>query len=99
MKTLLGLLVFALTLFACTNQEYHWAFAQDMDGSIKKNEYCRESLAQTIYDSRTSSQGTRESITNVFIFRGNIESYRVYAFKTQAECETALTGLVSRQQK
>ncbi|MFV8250009.1 hypothetical protein [Bdellovibrio bacteriovorus] len=86
-----------LTLSACTSQEYKWAFAQNIDNSFYSNEYCRESLANTIYASETKDKTKREAKTNVFVFHGNIESYRIYAFKTQNECETALTNMKARQ--
>jgi hypothetical protein len=35
--------------------------------------------------------------SNIFVFRGTLERYRVHAFNTQNECETALTGLVTRR--
>lgn len=85
------------TLSACTSQEYKWAFAQNMDNSFHSNEYCRESLANTIYAKETKAKTTREANTHVYVFHGTIESYRIYAFKSQSECETALTNIKERQ--
>jgi hypothetical protein len=69
----------------------------DLDNSFKANEYCRESLAKSIYAPVNREKIVREGPTNTFLFKGTIESYRVYAFKSQAECETALTAMMTRQ--
>jgi len=76
---------------------YKWAFAQNMDGSFRDNELCRESLAQSLYDSTNAEKTFREANTNIFVFRGQIETYRIYGFKNQSECETALTNMKQRQ--
>ena len=85
------------TLAACGEREYDWAFAQNMDGSFHENEFCRETLAETIYASRTRDRIEPTSLPNVFVYRGSIETYRIYAFHDQAGCEAALTGMKSRR--
>lgn len=84
-------------LSGCTSHEYKWAFAQNMDNSFLANEYCRESLAQTIYDDNAKDKLTRQASSHVYVYKGNFETYRVYGFKQQSECETALTNMKSRQ--
>ena len=86
--------VFCCLASSCHRQEYTWAFAQDLDGTIKENEFCRESLADAIYNPRANV--TRQGASNVFLVTGSVESYRIYGWGSQAECETALTGLISR---
>jgi len=54
-------LSFVLIMIGCdTNQEYSWAFAQNMDTTFKANEYCRTSLADTIYNDVTKDKLFRE---------------------------------------
>ncbi len=72
--------IVASTLVSCGEREYEWAFAQNMDGSFHENELCRETLAETIYASRTRDQIEATSLPNVFIYRGSVETYRIYAF-------------------
>lgn len=80
-----------------SSDEYKWAFSQNMDGTFSKNEYCRESLAASIYLPLNKDKTTRVAGTHIYIFKGKIETYRIYGFKTQSECETALTNLVMRK--
>jgi hypothetical protein len=104
MRILMVALLFVVTRCAADapttqpdGERYKWAFAQDMNGSFKQNEYCREFLADSLYADANKDRTFREAATNVFVFRGSYESYRVYAFKTQQECETALTNMVQRR--
>lgn len=98
------LLTVAGLLSACGHErpsgagEYRWAFAQNLDGSFHPNEFCRESLAQSLDTPDNKARTVREGASNVFLFTGVTESYRIYAFATQAECETALTHMVQRAQ-
>jgi hypothetical protein len=95
-----GLLVgTCILLGACDRPEFEWAFAQNLDNSFGPNEFCRQSLAQSIYTPANREKTARQASTNVFLFHGSIESYRIYAFKTQSECETALTNMKLRQQR
>jgi F0F1-type ATP synthase membrane subunit c/vacuolar-type H+-ATPase subunit K len=77
-------------------EQYRWAFAQDIDGTFNPNEFCRESLAQSVYTPANQAYTIREGRSNVFLFTGLVETYRIYAFSTQTECETALTSMVQR---
>lgn len=79
--------------------QYTWAFAQNLDGSFNRNEVCRESLAASTYAPVNAAKTMREGGSNVFLFRGTIESYRIYGFHSQAECETALTAMFARQRQ
>lgn len=81
----------------CSKPEYSWAFAQNVDGSFHPNETCRESLAQSLYADANSGKTMRAGGTNIFLFSGVVDRYRIYAFKTQGECETALTNMTLRQ--
>lgn len=91
-------LLFVLLMTGCeSKQEYSWAFAQNMDDTFKGNEYCRTSLADTLYNNATKDKLFREASTNVFVFQGNIETYKIYAFDSQSSCETTLTNMVARQ--
>jgi hypothetical protein len=93
------ILVLALLAGAsgCGESRYSWAFAQNLDNSFHPSETCRESLAASIYASGGPGTTTREEGTNIFLYRGVTESYRIYAYRSQAECETALNGMVARQ--
>ena len=82
---------------ACNRQEFGWAFAQELDGSFNPNEVCRESLAQSLYAPANRAKTVREGASNIYLFNGAVQSYRVYAYKSQAECETALTNMKVRQ--
>jgi len=86
-----------VTISACGESRYEWAFAQDLDGAILENEVCRRSLAESIYDDANREKTRREGGSNIFVFSGVIQSYRIHAFDTQTECETALTALVTRR--
>lgn len=77
-------------------QEFQWAFAQDLDGSFNRNEFCRRSLAQSLYSPENKERTMRQGSSNVFLFSGVAESYRIYAFESQKECETALTHMMER---
>lgn len=86
----------AVMASGCGSQEFTWAFAQDIDNSFRANEFCRESLAASIYDTATRDRVARQGATNVFVYSGVSESYRIYAFRSQTECETALTSMRTR---
>ncbi|MDO8501102.1 MAG: hypothetical protein Q7S20_04595 [Gemmatimonadaceae bacterium] len=91
----------ALTLIfqsGCRGNEFTWAFAQNADGTFLGNEFCRESLAESIYAPENQGKVERQGSSNVFVFRGSIESYTVYAFRTRSECEIVLTGIKARPQ-
>ena len=75
---------------------FTWAFAQNLDNSLLEAELCRQSLAESIYDRDLAQNFTRQGLSNIFLYQGATESYRVHAFRSQAECETALTGLKQR---
>ncbi len=97
--TLTALLILAGCFgeYRATEEQYKWAFAQNSDGTFHQNELCRESLAQSLYVKENEPKTVREASTNIFVVQGSVESYRVYAFRTQSECETALTNMVQRQ--
>jgi hypothetical protein len=82
---------------ACPEARYERAFAQNVDGTVFENEICRQSLAKSLFDNANREKTAREGSSNIFVFRGTLERYRVHAFNTQNECETALTGLVTRR--
>lgn len=91
------LFLMALAIFGCTkSQEYKWAFAQNMDNTFLANEYCRESLDQSLYADVNQSKIVREANSHAHIFNGATERYRVYGFKEQSECEVALTNMKLR---
>ncbi|MCX5762574.1 MAG: hypothetical protein NTW72_13910 [Gemmatimonadetes bacterium] len=96
MKPLLIATVLLAT--ACGEKKYSWAFAQNIDGTFNENELCRESLAESIYASANKSNTERQATTNIFVFRGQVDTYRIYGFHKQAECEVALTNMKQRQQ-
>ncbi len=78
--------------------EFKWAFAQNADGTFQPNEFCRESLAESIYAPGNQGKLEREGESNVFVFRGgSIETYKVYAFRTRSDCEVVLSGIKARQ--
>lgn len=86
--------------FGCTKkQEYTYAYAQEMDNSILKNEHCRESLADSIYLEENAIKTHRVASSNVFLFKGIKQNYRIYGFKNLKDCEIALTGMVIRNRK
>ena len=87
-----------LLLCACGGERFTWAFAQDMDGSFRPNESCRESLAESIYVPENEAKLLREASTNVFVFTGAFQTYKIYGFQSQQECETTLSNMVLRRQ-
>jgi hypothetical protein len=76
---------------------FTWAFAQNLDNSLHSAELCRQSLAESLYAPDLAQNFNREGQSNIFLYRGVTESYRVHAFRSQTECETALTGLKQRR--
>ena len=56
-------------------------------------------LAESIYTPPNRERIMRLGNSNVYLFTGLVESYRIYAYHTQSECETALTGLTLRQRR
>ena len=88
-----------LLLCACGERRFSWAFAQGIDNSINPNETCRQSLAESLYHSDNSERTARQGGSNIFVYTGVTENYRVYAYHSQSECETALNGMVQRQRK
>lgn len=89
--------VVAALVSSCSEPKYRWAFAQNLDNSFHPNELCRESLAQSIYAPANKGKTVQQGPTNTFLFSGSFESYRIYAFESQDECERALTGMKLRQ--
>lgn len=75
---------------------YSWAFAQNLDNSLHTAEVCRESLAQSLYYAANVDRLIRQGESNVFLFTGAVESFRIHGFYSQTECETALTGIAAR---
>ena len=75
---------------------FTWAFAQNLDNSLHPAELCRQSLAESLYAPDLKQNFTQEGQSNIFLYAGVTESYRVHAFRSQTECETALTGLRQR---
>jgi hypothetical protein len=78
-------------------QRFTWAFAQNFDNSLHEAELCRQSLADSVYAQDLETNFTRQGQSNIFLYSGVTETYRVHAFHTQQECETALTGLKARE--
>ena len=100
MKMLFILSVLVLLIFGCTKaNEFTWAFTQNMDNSVLDNEFCREPLARTLYKKTTAGEAKREGKSHVFIFHGDggPETYRIYGFESQSECESALTKIKIKQ--
>jgi len=93
------LVVLAAVVFAtaCEERKFTWAFAQNLDGSFHPSETCRESLAQSIYEPANRERTERQGTSNIFLYTGLVDSYRIYAYHSQVECETALTGMVARR--
>lgn len=76
---------------------FRWAFAQDIDNTFNRAETCRESLAKVLYDPRARDRLRRvERTSNLFLFSGEVEGYRIHAFRTQGECEMVLTAMMAR---
>lgn len=88
-------LAFAIPAFlacveGCTEKpKYPWAFAQDLDGTVRENESCRTSLANSVIHKNMRNEMVGDDAA-VFVFHGNIESYKVYAFTKLSDCEVAL---------
>lgn len=78
---------------ACGPRPYAWAFAQNVDDTFHPGETCRESLAESIYTPPNRDRIMRQGHSNVYLFTGPGQSYRIYAYHSQSECETALAGL------
>jgi hypothetical protein len=89
--------VAGVAMVGCGEDRFTWAFAQNIDNSFHPNEFCRESLAASIY--ANGDRTVRQGSSNVYLFSGQVESYRIYAFRSQSECEVALSGMVARQRK
>lgn len=84
-----------LFLTSCTTKNtYSWAFAQNMDGSFLKNEFCRESLAKSVYDSSNKDKIKSGNVANIFIFKGVMEEYRIYGFNSKADCDLILNQMM-----
>jgi hypothetical protein len=81
----------------CGEKSFTWAFAQNLDNSFHPNELCRQSLAESIYRRENRESVVRQGTANVFLVTGSFESYRVYGFHSQGECEMALTAMKTRQ--
>lgn len=88
-----------LASVACGERPYAWAFAQNLDDTFHPSETCRESLAESIYTPPNRERIMRQGNSNVYLFTGLVESYRIYAYHSQSECETALAGLTLRQRR
>lgn len=82
---------------ASEDVRYSWAFAQNMDNSLRPSELCRQSLAESLYYPANEPRVVRQGASNVFVFSGGLETYRIHGFHSQAACEAALTGLANRQ--
>ena len=93
--TVWSAIVLALAAPGCGDR-YSWAFAQNLDGSLPSGEICRQSLADALYSEPSRERFRREGNSNVYVFSGGGERYRVYAYVTQRECETARTGMIQR---
>jgi len=76
---------------------YAWAFAQNIDNSLRPGELCRQSLAESLYYPGNESRILRQGESNIYVFSGALETYRIHGFHSQADCEAALTGLTNRQ--
>ena len=72
---------------------------KNLDGTVVAGETCRESLASSLYVVANREKTIRQGNSNIFLFRGEFESYRVHASHNQQQCEIALTGLFQRQRK
>ena len=79
-------------------ERYTWAFAQNIDDSTNSNESCRQSLAEALYFPANEVRITRKDASNVFLFSGTVETYWIHAFRSQMDCEAALTDLRARRQ-
>lgn len=77
--------------------KYSWAFAQDMDNGLLDGELCRQSLAESLYEPANLARLMRQGSSNIFVFSGLVESYRIHGFQTQEACEAALSALANRQ--
>lgn len=86
----------ALAATGCGDR-YSWAFAQHRDGSVPPGETCGQSLADALYSEPTRERFRREGNSNVYVFSGGVEQYRVYAYVTQRECETARMGMMQQR--
>jgi hypothetical protein len=75
---------------------YSWAFAQNMDNSLRPGELCRQSLAESLYYPANEPLVSRQGRSNIFVYSGAVETYRIHGFESQGDCEVALTGLTTR---
>lgn len=91
------LIVAILLSIGSERQEFSWAFAQELDNSFHPNEVCREPLAQSLYAPTNKAKTAREGESNIFLFTGSVQTYRIYADRAQNQCETALTNMRLRQ--
>ncbi len=56
-------------------------------------------MKKLIIEVRVNEYAMRQGNSNVYLFTGLLESYRVYAYHSQSECETALNGMALRQRR
>lgn len=89
----------ARPIAAADSTLFTWAFAQNLDNSLHPAELCRQSLAASLHAPDLKQNFTQEGESNIFLYNGVTESYRVHAFRSQIECERALTGLRQRNQR
>jgi len=78
-------------------EKYTWAFAQELNGHLSSNEYCRQTLADSIYLEENSKKTSREGKSNIFIYSGLTQAYRIFGFKNQNSCEIMLENLKQAQ--
>jgi hypothetical protein len=87
------------SVLSCGDTQYTWAFSQNLDNTFHASETCRQSLAESLYSPPNREGLFRQGNSNVYLFTGQIESYRIYAYNSQNECETALNAMFLRQRK
>jgi hypothetical protein len=78
---------------ACRDTRYTWAFAQDHDGSVAPGEFCRETLADGIYDDANRGRLRQDAGSSIWLSGGQSGSYRIVAFSTREQCEAALRSV------
>ena len=78
---------------SCSAADFEWAYATDMDGSVKPAENCRESLAQSLYRPSNSEFLFRQQRSNVWVYASATATYRIIAFRTLPECTASLETL------
>jgi len=78
-----------------SSEEYEWAYAENLDGTVLENEHCRQSLAEVPYLTTNKPLITQNG--NRFAVQGDNESYTIIAFHTEDACNLELSNARRRK--